>query len=216
MELFKEDAKSIPLLLVGYIILALGIYLTKLSLLGMSSWSVLHDGLTNVSGLTFGRVTQLLGLVIMVLSIFFLKTKIGIETILNVVLVGFFIDFFEFLYPVAPDDILIKSIILLFGILFTTFGRSLYITSKLGPGPRDGLFVGLARITKIDVKYIKPSIELTVLLIGVLLGGKFGIGTIIITFVSGYMVQFFFRILKFDPKAEKQSDILNYIRIQKI
>ena len=69
------------------------------------------------------------------------------------------------IYPVMSSDIVLRSIVLVLGILFTTLGRSLYIASKLGPGPRDGLFVGLARVTKFQVKYIKIIIEFIVLII---------------------------------------------------
>ena len=76
MELLKQDSKRLGILFLGYILLAFGIYLTKLSTLGMSSWSVFHDGLSIVTGLSFGVITQLLGLVILILSMTFLQTKV--------------------------------------------------------------------------------------------------------------------------------------------
>jgi uncharacterized membrane protein YczE len=210
MTLFKNDTKRLPMLFLGFITLSFGIYFTKLSLLGMSSWSVFHDGLSIVTGLSFGVITQLLGLIILFLSVILLKSKVGLGTILNIIFVGMFIDILDFLYQVEFDNLVIQVIVLMFGVLFTTLGRSLYIASRLGPGPRDGLFVGLARITKIQVKYVKITIELIVLGIGILLGGLAGIGTVIIIIVSGYMVQFFFKLFHFDPKLEKQSNILEY------
>ncbi len=97
-----------------------------------------------------------------------------------------------------------------------TFGRSLYISTKLGPGPRDGIFVGLSRLTQIDVKYIKPAVEFTVLLIGFLLGMSKGInyvgpGTVIAVIFSGYLVQFFFKKLGFNPKIENQRHLREYL-----
>jgi len=210
MELFQKDIRRVPMLFLGFVTLALGIHLTKLSLLGMSSWSVFHDGISIVAGLPFGVVTQLLGLSILVLSMNLLQTKVGLGTLFNIVFVGWFIDLFGMLYNSMPESLVLQSLVLILGVLFTTLGRSLYIASKLGPGPRDGLFVGLSRITKIQVKYVKITIELIVLAIGILLGGKAGIGTVFIIIVSGYIVQFFFRIFHFDPKSKKQSDILEY------
>ena len=96
-----------------------------------------------------------------------------------------------------------------------TFGRSLYISTRLGPGPRDGLFVGLSRITKVDVKYIKPTIEMSVLLLGFLLGGIVGYGTVFLIITSGYMVQYFFKILHFDPKTETQSSDVKIVEVVK-
>ena len=210
MSLLRQDSRKLHILFLGYILLAFGIYLTKLSTLGMSSWSVFHDGLSIVTGMSFGLVTQLLGLIILALSIAFLKTKVGIGTIFNVLFVGIFIDLFELAFSDLPEILTYQVVVLIFGVVFTTMGRSLYIASKLGPGPRDGLFVGLSRITRIDVKYVKPFIEFIILGIGILLGGQSGLGTVLIILVSGYMVQFFFKVFGFDPKSKKQSDIMQY------
>lgn len=210
MDLFLKDIKRIPMLFTGYIVLAFGIYLTKLSLLGLSSWGVFHDGISNVAHLPFGVVTQLLGLTILVVSMSLLKTKVGIGTLFNIVFVGWFIDIFDLMYHTMPHHLVLQFVVLILGVLLTTLGRSLYIASKLGPGPRDGLFVGLSRITKIQVRYVKITIELIVLGIGIFLGGKAGIGTVIIIIVSGYVVQFYFKIFHFDPHSRKQSNILEY------
>ena len=96
-----------------------------------------------------------------------------------------------------------------------TFGRSLYISTKLGPGPRDGIFVGLSRITQIDVKYVKPAVEFTVLAIGFALGGIVGIGTLTSMLFSGYLVQYYFKKLGFNPKIENQRNLKEYLIIKK-
>jgi len=200
MDLKYNHPKQLVALFGGFIFLSIGIYLTKLSLLGMSSWSVFHDGVAaQAEWLTFGIVTQVVGVVILACSLIFLKTKVGVGTVLNILLVGPFVDILDYLYSDTSQSLIARIIILVFGILFTTFGRSLYISAKLGPGPRDGLFVGLTAITGLKVKYVKISIEFTVLLIGILLGGRAGIGTVILIIASGYLVQYFFKILKYNP-----------------
>ncbi len=214
MEFFKEDVKQLPRLFTGFLLLAFGIYLTKLSLIGMSPWSVFHDGLGKQVNLPFGVMTQLLGLVILLLSIVILKTKVGIGTVFNVLFVGMFIDILDMLYQPVISKMMTQIIVLLIGVVATTFGRSLYISSCLGPGPRDGLFVGLSRITGVQVKIVKPIIEFIVLFFGYLMGGTIGVGTIILVVCSGYMVQFFFGLLGFDPTTSKQSNIKLYF-IQK-
>lgn len=208
--LIKEDIKKLPKLFLGYLILSFGIYLTKLAYVGMSAWSVFHDGLSIYFSLSFGLLTVIVGIIILALSIIFLKAKVGVGTILNIIVIGPLIDFMDVIYHNTPDNKVLLGIIFVFGLLFTTFGRSLYIASRLGPGPRDGLFVGLARVTQIDVKYIKPLIEFIVLGIGYALGGNLGIGTVILIVTSGYLVQFFFGILGFDAKGKSQSNILDY------
>ncbi|MCF7925116.1 MAG: membrane protein [Candidatus Izimaplasma sp.] len=210
MTEFKTDLKRLPILLLGFVCLAIGIMLMRRSDLGMAPWGVLHDGLTVVTPLSFGVITILLGFIIMVFSVVLLKTKIGIGTILNVVFVGLLIDLSAELFTYHPKQIETQLIVLILGILVMTFGRSLYISARLGSGPRDGVFVGLSRITKIDVKYVKPTIEFTVLFIGYLLGGVVGIGTIIAVISTGYLVQMFMAIMHFDPKEEQQHNLFGY------
>jgi uncharacterized membrane protein YczE len=207
---FRDDLKRMPVLLLGYVFLAIGIMLTKRSTLGMAPWGVFHQGLMVQTGLSFGVITQLVGLVILLLSVVLLKTKIGIGTIFNVLIVGFLIDAFDEVYQYQPQLLLSKSIVLVFGVIIMTFGRSLYISAKLGSGPRDGVFVGLSRITNFDVKYVKPAIEFTVLIVGYLMGGTFGAGTVITVIVSGYLVQMWFKLLHFNPKEEVQHNLMLY------
>ncbi len=211
MELLKEDLKRIPLLFLGFAFLSFGIVLTKRANLGMNAWGIFHQGLSVKLNLSFGLVTFLIGLVILGFSMLILKSRVGIGTVLNIAVVGLMIDLSDYLYTYIPDTTTKKIIVMLFGLVIMTFGRSLYISTRLGPGPRDGLFVGLSRITKIDVKYIKPTIEMTVLLLGFLLGGLVGYGTVFLIITSGYMVQFFFKVLHFDPKTEVQRGFSDYI-----
>ncbi len=215
-EILRNDLKKIPILLIGFLLLSFGMILTMKSGLGMSSWGVLHQGVSLVSGFTFGKVTLVLGLVILVFSVLFLKSKVGIGTIVNVLLIGFLLDMFKYLITYEPDTYVYQGIMFIIGLIIMTLGRSIYISTKLGPGPRDGIFVGLSRITQIDVKYIKPAVEFSVLLIGFLLGQSMGInlvgpGTVIAVVFSGYLVQFYFKKLGFNPKIENQRDLKEYL-----
>lgn len=212
MKALIKDLKRFPITLTGFIFLSIGIMLTKRSALGMSPWGVFHEGLSNVTGLSFGVITQLVGLVVLLVSVVFLKTKIGLGTVLNVLLVGWFIDLADHFYTYIPLSYIAKTIVFTLGLITMTFGRSLYIASRLGPGPRDGLFVGLARICNIQVKYVKPAIELTVLFLGFIFGGTAGIGTVVAALVSGYLVQMFFKLLSYDPSLKAESNIMNYFQ----
>ena len=211
-NLIKEDANKLGILLTGFFVMSLGITFNRLSGMGLSSWNIFHDGLSNHLGITFGVVTQLLGLVILLFSVVFLKTKVGPGTILNILLIGFLVDKMEEYIVITPESIGLRIALIITGILLMTMGRALYISSRLGPGPRDGLFVGISRVTNIQVKYIKPAIEFTVLIIGILLGGKFGVGTVLTIIVSGYLVQFFFKVFHFDPKGVPNRSLREYIK----
>lgn len=213
MDLLKQDMKRMPRLLIGYIFLGLGVALTKKAGLGLDPWGVFHDGLDQVIPfLTFGQIIVVLGLVIMGISMVTLKTKIGIGTILNALLVGFIIDFFGYVFSMEITSIYINIFIFMSGLLTMTFGRALYISADLGPGPRDGLFVGLTRVTGIHVKYGKPLIEAIVLLTGFIMGGTIGYGTFVLIVSTGFFVHMFFTLLGFDPKQKRQSDITLYFK----
>jgi uncharacterized membrane protein YczE len=214
-DILKQDLKKVPLLFLGFVLLSLGMILTMKSGLGMSSWGVLHQGVAGVTMFTFGEVTLILGLIILVFSVIFLKSKVGIGTICNVLFIGLLLDMFKELITYEPDHYIAKGILFLIGLFIMTFGRSFYISTKLGPGPRDGIFVGLSRITQIDVKYIKPAVEFTVLAIGFGLGGIVGIGTLTSMLFSGYLVQYYFKKLGFNPKIENQRNLKEYLLIKK-
>ena len=209
-EVFISDIRMLPRLVVGFIVMSIGIMLVKESMLGLFPWGVLHDGLSIVTPLTFGQVTQVLGLVVLIFSVIAFKTNVGIGTFLNILLVGWMIDFAHNLFPFTANTVSTQILLYVIGVLFISIGRAFYISSRLGAGPRDGLFVGLSRITQIDVKYIKPGIEIIVLAIGFILGGVVGVGTLVLMATSGYLVQFFFKVFGFDPKKDRQSNLIDY------
>jgi uncharacterized membrane protein YczE len=216
----RQDLKRLPRLLAGLTLLAIGIYLTKLSGFGMAPWSVFHVGLVRVTGIPFGFVTQLVGLIVLVGSMVLFRTKIGLGTLLNVLLVGPIIALLETLYDTVVTQVWVAPLVFLPGLFIMTFGRSLYIASELGQGPRDGLFVGLAKTTGWPVKYVKSGVELTVFLLGVVLlwgdptriAQSIGIGTLLVVFLSGPLVQWYFRRLRFDPTRKENHDIRRYWR----
>lgn len=210
MQELKNDLKRFPITLIGYLFLAFGIMLTMRSGLGMSPWGVFHQGLSYFTGASFGVITILVGLVVLGISVGFFKTKIGLGTIFNVLLVGWFIDLSNALFLYVPTTLFSQLLLFWMGLITLCFGRSLYIASRLGAGPRDGLFVGLSRKLHVEVKYVKPAIELTVLFVGFLFGGLVGYGTLIAAISSGYIIQVFFQLLSYDPSMKSESNIFRY------
>ncbi|MFK5883693.1 MAG: hypothetical protein QM489_05055 [Candidatus Izemoplasma sp.] len=211
MKLFYNDLKKTPILTIGFLFLSLGMVLTLKSGLGMSPWGVFHTGLVEMTGMSLGVITQVFGLFVLLISMIFVKTKVGIGTILNIAIIGIFVDVFDEIITYVPSTSYLEYGLLLVGLVLMTFGRALYISAKLGAGPRDGLFVGLSSLFNIEVKYMKPLIELTVLIIGYFLGGEIGIGTVILGLSSGYFVQSFFKVLGYNPRIDKQGGIDDYI-----
>lgn len=215
MELVKSDLTKALIMFVGFVIMSMGIALIKDSQLGLFPWGVLHQGISKVTPLSFGQVTTYFGFLILLFSVLLFKTNIGPGTILNIILVGPTIDLFDSLIYLPNDGYVIKVLFFLFGLLLMTSGKALYISTKLGAGPRDGLFVGVSRVFKIEVKYVKPAIEIIVLIIGYFLGGLVGVGTIVTMFVSGYLIQLFFRLFGFESRSDRQRNLVDYFRQKK-
>lgn len=205
-----NDLKRVPLLVIALFILSLGIVLVKQSGLGLDPWGVFHEGMSNLTGLKFGFLIEMIGYAILLFSLL-IKIYPGIGTVSNIFLVGKFIDWMLDSNLFIANDTT-KYIYFVVGFFVLNFGRSLYISCNLGSGPRDGLFVGVVKFTKIDVKYVKPAIELVVFTIGIIYGGTFGIGTLLLMFLSGYVVQYFFKLLKYDPKTKNHSNLAMYFR----
>jgi len=154
--------------------------------LGLDPWDVLHQGLAPYIGLSIGMTVNLLGLVVLLLWIP-LRQRPGIGTIANVLVIGTAMDLGLWILPdmhaLAPRIAMLALAIVLNGV-----AGGAYIGAGLGPGPRDGLMTGICRRTGWPVKYVRTSIELTVLAIGWVLGGTVGIGTIAYALCIGWLV----------------------------
>lgn len=210
-EILLEDIKKIPGLLLAFIVCAFGISQMKNLNLGMNPWGTFHIGLSYKTGLEFGTISQLVGFIIILISLF-LKIYPGLGTILNMFFIGLFINIIDkYNLTFVPENYILKIIALFGGLIIFSYGIYFYLKFGLGAGPRDGLMVGLMKITGISVTYIKPSIEITVLFIGFLLGGTVGIGTIIVTFFGGYVLNLIFKWKDFDPKKINQRKLSDYI-----
>jgi uncharacterized membrane protein YczE len=178
----------LPRLLVGIVALAAGIALMLQARLGVSAYDVLHQGLSKVTGLSFGTVVVLLGLVILVAWIP-LGQRFGLGTVVNTLTVGFIVDVFTGVIP-APSALAARWPMLLGGIVVAAFGMGLYIGAGLGPGPRDGLMTGLAA-KGYPLWAVRTLLELSALVSGWALGGNVGVGTVLFAFSIGPLGHWF-------------------------
>jgi len=149
---------------------------------------VLHQGLADLTGLSFGTVVIGLGALILLLWIP-LGQKFGIGTVINTLVVGLIIDAFLELSP-NPDALALRWTYLIAGIVIVAFGVGLYIGAGLGPGPRDGLMTGIAAKGH-RLWLVRTGLELTALVAGWLLGGDVGIGTLLFAFGIGPLGHYF-------------------------
>jgi uncharacterized membrane protein YczE len=196
-----ETNRSLPLRLVilvfGLFVYGLGVALTVQASLGIAPWDVFAQGISIQTGLSFGVSTVVVsGLVL--LAWIPLKVKPGIGTIANAILIGLFADFWLLLLP----DLTIywqQLLMFLIGVVIVALATGLYISSKLGSGPRDGLMQGTANALDRPFWLVRTGYEGSVLTIGWLMGGQVREGTLIFALSIGYLVQLslkFFKIPK--------------------
>jgi len=178
----------LPRFLLGLLCLGGGLALMVEARLGVSPFDVLHQGIARHTGLSFGTVVVLLGVVIL-LAWIPLHQRLGIGTVLNTLTVGFLIDAGLWLIP-EPDVLVARWLMLLVGVVVTGLGMGLYIGSALGPGPRDGVMTAIAARGH-PLWLVRTIIELTALIVGWVLGGNVGVGTVIFAFGIGPIGHFF-------------------------
>jgi uncharacterized membrane protein YczE len=183
-----ELRRRLPRLVAGIVVLSGGITFMLQARLGVSAYDVLHQGLSKVTGLSFGTVVVALGLLILVAWIP-IGQRFGLGTIVNTLSIGFIVDGLLRVVP-SPDSLLGRWPMLVAGIVVTAFGMGLYIGAGLGPGPRDGLMTGLAA-KGYPLWLVRTVLELAALAGGWALGGDVGIGTVLFAFAIGPLGHWF-------------------------
>lgn len=175
--------------LAGIIVLSLGIALTiKGQMLGVGSWDVLHIGLTNYLGLTVGTWSIILGLIILAIDAFFSKRVPKVGTYLDMFLTGIFMDLFLMILPDANGWIE-QSIAFVLGVILLGFGCGMYMVANIGVGPRDTFMLLLVHRVGWSVTRARTTMEVSVAVVGFLLGGPVGVGTVFMAFGLGPIVQ---------------------------
>lgn len=155
--------------------------------LGLDPWDVLHEGLTLHVPLSFGQVVIVVGAVVL-LAWIPLRQRPGVGTVLNVLLIGVAVDVTLVLLP-TPDDLWVRVLFLVVGVVGNGVAGALYIGADLGTGPRDGLWTGIVRRTGASIRLVRTGLEVTVLVIGFVLGGTVGLGTVLYAVMIGPIVQ---------------------------
>ncbi|MEU3554093.1 membrane protein YczE [Streptomyces fragilis] len=168
--------------------------------LGLEPWGVLNQGVSELTGLTVGVVSILVGALVLLLWIP-LRQRPGLGTVSNVFVVGLTMDATLFLVPDA-DALTVRWPLLLAGLVLNGAASGLYIAAGFGAGPRDGLMTGLHRRTGRSIRSMRTAIEVVVVLTGFLLGGTVGAGTLLYALAIGPLVQFFLRLFTPAPTAE--------------
>lgn len=185
----KEIAIRWGFFFFGLMTLGLGIALTiKGQIFGVASWDVLHIGLYLQLGLSIGLWSIIMGVLIIVISSIGLREWPKFGTFVNMTTVGLFIDFFNWIIP-QPETFLFKLIAFLIGVFLIGAGGGIYISANLGAGPRDSLMLLAVEKLNMSITVARTIMEVAVAITGYLLGGPIGVGTIIMAFSFGPIMQ---------------------------
>lgn len=178
--------RRIAQLVVGLALYGIGLALMVRAGIGVAPWDVLSQGISHRTGVPFGLVTNILGAFVLLLWIP-IRVRVGVGTVANVLLLG---TSAQLGLSVIPQQTVpaIQAVVFAGGLALVAIATGLYIGANLGPGPRDGLMTGLHRRTGRPIWMVRTAIEVVVLVIGVLLGGQFGIGTVAFALLIGPMV----------------------------
>ena len=173
---------------IGLATMALGITLTiKGKALGTSPWDVLHIGMFKQFGLTIGSWSILVGLFIILATSLYLKIWPKLATWLNMLLIGTFIDLYNWLLPNTTVFVW-ELLYFVLGFFVMSIGCGLYISAELGAGPRDTIMMIIAS-KGYSVSTGRIIMEVGAVVVGFLLGGPVGIGTIVLALGTGYVIQ---------------------------
>lgn len=173
--------------------IGIGDGLIVISQMGLTPWTVLSQGISLQTGMNIGLATGITSCVIMLFWIP-LNLKLGLGTFLNIILIALFLGITLYFLP-PIDNMIMRVISLLTGIIIFGFSTALYLTCKLGAGPRDGLMVGLCQKFGWKIIYVRTAIEATVCFTGYMMGGNVGIGTILFALSVGYVIQLTLKLI---------------------
>ncbi len=209
-------------LLLGLFLFAVGIVITMKANIGYAPWDVLHSGISELTGISFGIVSILTGILICFIVVA-VGEKLGLGTILNMVLIGTFIDVIlnANLIP-KINGFFPGLIVLITGLFVISFGSYFYIKAGFGAGPRDYLMVVIRRKTHLPVGVSRGLVEGSAVLAGWALGGPVGSGTVLAAFGISFCIQIVFSLMKFESTSIQHEtlgvtyrNISNLLRIKK-
>lgn len=202
-SLVNLGIKPIGRLLLGLYLVGLGLAMMIHTGLGVPPWDVLSQGLQVQTGWSFGTCAVVISGIVLLMWIP-IKQQPGIGTVINAILIGPFADLSK---PLMPElsGWFANLVWMIIGLVAVAIGAGLYISANLGAGPRDGLMVGLTRVSGWPFWVIRTIGESVVLITGWLLGGTVGIGTALFAISIGTLMQMTMKWFGFDPKSDSNG-----------
>ena len=205
-SLWSAKLSTLLVLVFALAILGVGDGLIVLSGLGSTPWTVLSQGLAIQSEMSIGWSSFLISVVVM-FAWLPLKLRVGLGTLLNMILIAFFLGLTTKTLS-EPTALSGKIGLVILGILLYGLGTALYLTCHLGAGPRDGLMVGLCQRFRLKVGIVRTSLEVFVCFVGFILGGTVGVGTVIFAASIGWIVQYYLNLIARLPHSVNERNDL--------
>ena len=197
----------------GLLVFSLGVHLTINANIGLAPWDCLGMGIAKHTPLNYGLSMTCMAVVILLIDLA-LRERIGYGTIIDALLTGNFVQMYNDLNPFPENQNLWMGIVLMvIGFVFMALGMWTYMKAAQCCGPRDALLVGLGkRMPKLPIGLVEILLWAVVLLLGWLLGGPVGIGTLISTFGAGAIMQLVYNAVRFEPREVKHRGVLEVTR----
>ena len=196
-------------ILFGLLVFSLGVHLTIRANLGLAPWDCLGMGVSYHIPLNYGLTMTTMSVIILLIDVL-MKEKVGFGTVIDALLTGNFVQLFNDVDPFPKStNTFIGILVILAGLTLMAIGQYFYMSSAQCCGPRDALLVGLGkRLSRLPIGAVQIILWGTVLLIGWLLGGPVGIGTVVSTFGSGIVMQIVYTFIKFEPRIVEHRSLI--------
>lgn len=203
-----KPISSLFRIIFGLVIYSFGVYLTIYANIGLAPWDCLGMGIAKHTPLNYGSSMVLIGVCAIVIQLI-LRERIGFATLYDALITGRLTQFFIDISPYPENHSLWLGIVfMLFGFLFIALGMYVYMSAECGCGPKDRLLVAIGkRMPKIPIGVVEMFLWAVVTLIGWLLGGTVGIGTVISTIGAGAVMHLFYTVIHFEPRKLRHRSI---------
>jgi len=183
---------------IGFLLYGLALTLIVRANLGTGTWLVLEVALANMFGIKIGTMTVYMGFIVLIVALA-LREQVGWGTLGNILSIGPWLNLFLNIISTPKDNMALQIVMFLLGVLIQGAATAIYIGVDAGAGPRDSLMLAIHRTTGVSIRLARGALEILFVLIGWLLGGPLGLGTVVFALLIGPSVQWAFKLFKVQP-----------------
>ena len=195
---WKTFLRDFLIIQIGFALFGLSIATMIRSNIGTSPWALLEVALSDLTGMTPGRMSILVGFVVLLVALA-MGEKVGWGTLSNILFIGLWEDMFLHLIPSVENNLILQVLMLLSAVLMMGIASAIYIGVDAGAGPRDSLMLAVHRKSGWSIRLGRAVIEIVVVIVGFFLGGPLGFGTILFALLIGPSVQWAFKLFHVKP-----------------